>query len=248
MKYLNWNKQTISDFSGGVIDRAYNDGYVFTRTAKGAMDQTRSVRIDLKKFELTSENRRVIKKTEGLSVASKKLPLSDYDFTLGKLAKDFYDTKFGAGIMSAQKIKEMLTDASKSNFNVLLTYSLPSETGTAKAESNAPTSTSTTPTAPAKNPCGYAICFASESILHYSYPFYDLTTAPKDMGLGMMLRAILHAKELNLKYVYLGSLQRPGDVYKLQFDGLEWFDGKVWKTDVEEVKRILGEASPLQAS
>ena len=63
--------------------------------------------------------------------------------------------------------------------------------------------------------------------------------APKDMGLAMMISAIQYAKDSGMKYIYLGSLQRPADTYKLQFEGLEWFDGKVWQTDIEEVKKIL---------
>jgi arginyl-tRNA--protein-N-Asp/Glu arginylyltransferase len=59
------------------------------------------------------------------------------------------------------------------------------------------------------------------------------------MGLAMMITAVQKAKEVGLKYVYLGSLQRPTDVYKLQFSGLEWFDGKDWSTDLAEAKKIL---------
>jgi arginyl-tRNA--protein-N-Asp/Glu arginylyltransferase len=59
------------------------------------------------------------------------------------------------------------------------------------------------------------------------------------MGMGMMVKAVIRAKELGISYVYLGSLQRPGDVYKLQFSGIEWFDGKKWNSDIEEVKKIL---------
>ena len=77
-------------------------------------------------------------------------------------------------------------------------------------------------------------------MMHYCYPFYDLEKAQKDMGLIMMTKTIAEAKIQGLKYVYLGSLQRPSDVYKLQFSGIEWFDGKEWKSDVEEVKRVLG--------
>ena len=55
----------------------------------------------------------------------------------------------------------------------------------------------------------------------------------------MMIRAINFAKESGMKYIYLGSLQRPSDTYKLQFAGLEWFDGKKWSQDIEEVKKIL---------
>ncbi len=189
----------------------YDDGYVFTRLGRGIMQQTRSVRIDLSKFELTSENRRILKKTDDLVMVVENLPLKNYNYSIGKLAKDFYESKFGPKIMSAQKIKEMLTDRENSNWNTLFTYS----------------------------DIGYAICFVGSTLLHYSYPFYDLNKAPNDMGMGMMLRAITYAKDLGLKYIYLGSLQRLGDVYKLQFEGLEWYDEKKWSTDLAAVKKIL---------
>jgi arginyl-tRNA--protein-N-Asp/Glu arginylyltransferase len=216
MNYLHWKEQTLTDLSEASINKAYNEGYVFTRLGKGITHQTRSCRIDLSKFELTSENRRILKKTEGLELAAVTLPLREgYDWKLGKLAKDFYDTKFGPGMMSAQKVKEMLTDEKKSNFNTLLSYAYNISV------------------------IAHAICFQNSSLFHYSYPFYDLNAAPKDMGLGMMIRAIQHAKDSRLKYIYLGSLQRPGDTYKLQFEGLEWFDGKEWQTDLDAAKAEL---------
>ena len=62
------------------------------------------------------------------------------------------------------------------------------------------------------------------------------------MGLGMMVRAIQYAQKSGLKYVYLGSLQRPTDTYKLQFTGMEWFDGTTWSTDLDKVRETLIEA------
>ena len=193
----------------------YERGYVFTRIGKGVMHQTRSVRIDLTKFELTSENRRILKKVVNLKSDLVALPFSDYDFKIGKLAKDFYEIRFGPGIMSAQKIKEMLIDPTKSNFNTLLIYNLDNLI------------------------IGYCICYTNNEIMHYSYPFYDLKNTSKDMGLGMMTLAIEQAKKTGMKYIYLGSLQRPTDIYKIQFNGLEWFDGTIWSTDESEVREIL---------
>lgn len=215
MNYLHWKEQTISDFSEANIAAQYDHGFVFTRIGKGVMHQTRSVRIDLSKFELSSENRRMLKKISEYDKQSLDLPLKEYDFKTAKLAKDFYEKKFGHGIMSAQKVKEMLTDGAKSNFNEVLVYSK------------------------LNKPLGYSICYENEQMVHYSYPFYDLDLAPKDMGLGMMTSAINWAKENGLKYIYLGSLQRPTDTYKLQFSGLEWFDGKDWQTDTTSLKEIL---------
>jgi arginyl-tRNA--protein-N-Asp/Glu arginylyltransferase len=224
MEYLHWDEQTIpADSSPEAIAAMYDRGYVFTRKGKGVMQQTRSCRIDLSRFELSSENRRILKKTADVSMSVAMLPYSAYDFTIGKLAKDFYTTKFGDGTLSANKMKEMMTDPTKSNFNLLLRYDIYAITGSEDKST----------------PCGYAICYKDPTLLHYSFPFYDLAKAPKDMGLGMMIRAIEYALEHGMRYAYLGSLQRPGDIYKLQFAGLEWFDGKTWQTDTAPLKDLL---------
>ncbi len=217
MNYLSWNQKTLTDFSEKNISDSYNDGYVFTRVCKGAMDQTRSVRIDLSKFELTSENRRIIKKVDDIALSEVILPYNEYHWSLGKLAQDFYEAKFGPGVMSAQKIKEMLTNKERSNFNTLLLFS--NEQGL----------------------IGYTICYQNSEMFHYSYPFYDLAKSSKDMGMGMMVKTIQYTKGKGLKYIYIGSLQRPGDIYKLQFKGLEWFDGGKWSEDEGKVREILAQ-------
>ena len=61
------------------------------------------------------------------------------------------------------------------------------------------------------------------------------------MGLGMMTQAVQWAKEVGKKYVYLGSAQRPTDTYKLQFTGIEWWDGSKWNTDLDLLKQTLKE-------
>src|SRR5947209_1953078 len=81
-------------------------------------------------------------------------------------------------------------------------------------------------------------------MMQNSYPFYDWNETPQYMGLGMMSRAISHAKEGGMKYIYLGSLQTPADTYKLQFEGLEWFDGKTWQNDLEKAKKLLKNTVP----
>jgi arginyl-tRNA--protein-N-Asp/Glu arginylyltransferase len=223
MEYLHWDEQTIpAGASAAEIAAMYERGYVFTRKGRGIMQQTRSCRIDLSKFELSSENRRILKKTADITLSGSELPYPAYDFTIGKLAKDFYTTKFGDGTLSANKMKEMMTDPTKSNFNCLFAYSLVGQ----------------------PKPVGYCVCYTSDAIHHYSFPFYDLTHAPKDMGMGMMIRAIEASQKLGHRYIYLGSLQRPSDTYKFQFAGFEWFDGgpngtNAWRTDTDPLKQTL---------
>jgi arginyl-tRNA--protein-N-Asp/Glu arginylyltransferase len=213
--YLSWDEKIITDFSEETINNLYNEGYVFTRKERGVMYQTRSLRINLENFKLSSENRRILKKIENITLRVEQLPYQAYDWSIGKLGKDFYTTKFGDGTFSANKIKELLTDKEKSNFNRLFIYSLDTK------------------------PIGYCIVLETHDLIHYCYPFYDLNTDTPNLGLGMMLQAIVWAQEHDKKYIYLGSAQRPTDTYKLQFEGLEWFDGNKWQTNLEELKNIL---------
>jgi arginyl-tRNA--protein-N-Asp/Glu arginylyltransferase len=220
--YLKWHEQSITDtdFSDQNINHLYDQGYLFGRTGKGELYQTRSLRIDLAKFKLSSENRRILKKTENITLTTLQIPYPNYHWSIGKLGKDFYTTKFGDGTFSANKIKELLTAKEKTNFNKLLAY---------QQEGQA---------------IGYCIALETNDLLHYCYPFYQLQPTTYNLpttntGLGMMLGAILYAQNQNKKYIYLGSASRPTDTYKLQFTGLEWFDGKEWKTDQTELKVLL---------
>ena len=228
-EYLTWGNQTLSDQSDSNISSMYEQGYVFTRRSKGDMYLTRSIRLDLGKFSPNSENRRILNKISHMILAPQVLPLGSdsYDWQIHKLGKTYYDTKFGPGTMSASKIKELLTDNTKSNYNLLLNFRAPDLTDTSLAIVNV----------------GYTICYSNSDMLHYAYPFYDLTRFAGNYGMGMMLNAILYAQAEGKKYIYLGSASRTKDVYKLQFSGLEWFDGTNWQTDIEALKGILQTAS-----
>lgn len=226
MSYLAWGEKVITDLADETISSLYNEGYVFTRLGRGVMHRTRSLRVNLSRFELSSENRRVLRKLSDLRLQTQSLPLPEYDWNIGKMAKDFYDTKFGRGTFSANKVKELLTDGGKSNFNLLLSYCYqpplapPFQVGD-KVDA-----------------LGFAICYTSPDILHYCYPFYQM----QNIGMAMMLLAILNTKKNGKRYIYLGSAQRPTDTYKLQFKGLEWWDGKKWQDDMDALKKLLKEA------
>lgn len=198
--YLKYNRQKITDIKDETIEKMYSNGYVMTRIEKGSMDQTKSLRIDLSRFETTSENRRILRKTENVILHITNLPISEneYNWQIHKIGKDFYTIKFGDKTFSANKIKELIK--SKHNFNKLFTYSIDNEE------------------------IGYCIVLETQNLIHYCYPFYQLNIETKNIGMGMMLRAILWAKDNNKKYIYLGSVQRETDKYKLQFKGLELFD------------------------
>ena len=225
MPYLNWDTKIITDFSVENISKMYNAGYVFTRVGCGVMNKTRSFRIDLSKFEMTSENRRIMRKAENYKMKTVTLPLSDYDWHIGKLAKDFFASR--DAYFSANKAKELLTNKDKSNFNILATFSFRKD------------SPSGIPEGESFRNFGYVISYESSEIFHYSWPFYIENKNESSRGLCMMMLAIEYAKNSGKKYIYLGSLQRPSDTYKLQFKGEQWFNGEKWTVDISPLKQIL---------
>lgn len=216
-KYLEWDRITAATTDVAEISRLYDSGYLYIRTAKNELYQTRSLRVTLPEFKLSSENRRVLGKFPELDLTTLNLPLASkqYSWKIHKLGKHFYQKKFGENIFTAAKIKALITNAAASNFNLLLRYKLATET------------------------VGYAICYRNNELLHYAYPFYEFEAFPQNLGMAMMLKAIMFAKTQNFKYCYLGSVKNNTDKYKLQFNSLEWFDGKSWQQDIKPLKQII---------
>ena len=120
IKYLKWKEEKIKDNSPENISSMYDNGFVFTRIDKDMMHQTRSIRIDLDRFELSSENRRILRKGESISIIENIIPYSSYSWEIGKIGKDFYESR--KADFSANKIKELIID-NKSNFNLFFNFS-----------------------------------------------------------------------------------------------------------------------------
>lgn len=195
------------------IEQSYANGYLFGRIKPGYVYQTRSLRLDLRKFQLSSENRRILKKSP-LDMVAIDLPIKEgYDWQIHKLGKDYYSSKFPGIEFSASKIRQMLT--SEFHFNMILKYSLSGET------------------------VGYVVTLVTENILHYCYPFYDLDNPSPNLGMSMMINAIIWAQLHGKTFVYLGGANKAADKYKLQFKGLSWWDGHTWQEDLETLKQNL---------
>lgn len=234
------------EFNPEQISKAYNQGYVLTRLGKGVVNQTRSLRINLSEFNLNSENRRILKKTEWLEIKFNGLPLEDYSWEIHKLGKDFYSSKFGEHTMSASKIKEMFNEMGESNMNSVFIYKFQNIRNKEQINSKVKNQKSEEGMVNCEleignSNVGYCLAYVNEEIVHYAYPFYDLNVAEEipNLGLGMMIRSIIWAKENNKKYIYLGSVVEKSSKYKLQFKGLEWWDTNNWSADMEKLKSLL---------
>lgn len=217
-EYLIFDEIALSNFTSEEINKYYSEGYIFGRRFKGDMYQTRSLRINLSEFETNSENRRILRKNESISLDIKQLPLENYSWEIHKMGKEFYESKFGKGIMSASKIKSMFNDIKDNNQSHVLVYT----------DEN-------------QSIIGYCLSYLNSEILHYSYPFYKTELINNTIGISMMTKAIIWAKNENRNFVYLGSVADKKARYKLQFKGLEWWDYKnsQWSKDIKKLKELI---------
>jgi len=214
MIYYHFSEIKINDFNEKNVEDKYNEGFVFTRLGRGVMQQVRSVRVPLSAFEPSSENRRILKKHEHIVTSFYPHDNFLYDWHVGKMAQTFYRRKFGPEVMSANKIREMCTDGKKSNMNGVLVF-----------------------TSLGGGAVGYCLMYTTPHLFHYAYPFYDLQLVQQfpSLGMAMMTKAVVWAKEVGKEYIYLGSIQNEKSLYKFQFKEVEWFDGHTWRSDKPKI-------------
>lgn len=199
---------------GDDIDKIYSSGFLPMRSLKNIFYLSRNIRVQLDKFELSSENRRILGKTSFFDFKLIKLKEYPYDFTVQKFCKDYCDNRFGKGYISTIGIRKIFND---SNFNYVFEFKSREKT----------------------NMAGLAVCYIDNDILHYAHSYYDLEYLKDSLGSGMMLKTIEWAKQENKKYVYLGTCYEKNSLYKTEFKGLEFFNGFTWSENLEELKELI---------
>ena len=199
---------------GESLDEIYNEGFLATRIEKNYFYLTRNLRVKLIDFSLTSENRRVLRKAQDLTMENSELKDLSFNYEITKLGTDYFKAKFQKNIIATQKLKWLL---SGEFFTNLLTYKVKDEI------------------------IGYCITMETKELLHYAYPFYKPELINQNIGMAMMIKAIEHAKKQKKKYVYLGAVYTKYSLYKLQFKGIEWFDGENWNEDIDKLKEKIRE-------
>jgi len=186
------------DLTQDQVSINYSLGNKFNRIAKGNFSKDNVVRINLSKFSISSENRRILNKFNQVEITIESIPLEKYNWAIPKLYHDFYFNKFGKKIFSVNRVKDILNGSL--NFNSLLNFSFQGQI------------------------YGYCIIYINSELIHYSYPVYNLELINTNFGIYMLTKSIIWAKENGLKYIYLGGYSK----YKLQFKGVEVFQNNIW--------------------
>ena len=175
----------------------------------------RQVRIDLKKFARSSENRRILRKGQGISTAL--LPKDKFQYTPERrdFFKNYADIKFGKDVMSYERLDLLFAGNITSHVLVFSDAQSGRELG------------------------AVTLYLEPKALAYYYYAFYDLSYYSRNLGMFMMTFAVSHFAELGFRFLYLGSCYLENALYKIQFSGAQFFNGVRWSDNLKELKYLI---------
>lgn len=175
--------------------------------------ESRSLRIPLETFTLTSENRRVSR--QWTQHPERTLtPVSQFDFA-DQSFQNF--CKIYLNDILHLNGQEKLSDILKTNLITdVVTYTNSGEVQ------------------------GYVFLIQDTIMTHYWFSFYTPAQIKKSFGVYMMMREIQAAKDSEKQYIYLGTCYGAKGKYKTNFKPFEYWDGTQWIQDEKKLKTLLG--------
>jgi arginyl-tRNA--protein-N-Asp/Glu arginylyltransferase len=193
----------------------FNQGFLPASRDLDRFYLCRHVRIDLRKFQPSSENRRILRKGEGIRVTL--IPRQQFSYTPEKrqFYKAYADIKFGKDVMSFERLDSLFNSKIISHLLVFIDTRTDAEIGVA------------------------TLYLQDKELAYYYYAFYDMDHSNRNLGMFMMTSAVSFFAEKGFRHLYLGTCYSRNALYKTQFAGAEFFNGFRWVGNVEELKHIL---------
>lgn len=193
----------------------FNAGFLPSSRQLDRFYLCRHIRVALGKFTPSSENRRILRKGEGVEV--KLVPRAEFEFTPARreFCKRYTDAKFGASGMSYKRLDSLFNSPVTSHVLLFTETATGAEIGIA------------------------TLYLEGDRMAFYYYAFYELTHTNRSLGLFMMTTAAKLFAERGCGHLYLGSCYSESALYKTQFSGFEFFNGVRWSENLEELKFIL---------
>lgn len=193
---------------------AFEAGFMPATPDLDVFFMVRHVRVPIREWRPTSENRRILRKGE--QVRCRLIPRAEFDYTEQKRAQwvSFAEQRFGPGIMTPERLDGLMGGPVISHLLEYRDEATGRELGTALMYLEAP------------------------RVAFYYYAFYDLDDRSRNAGLLMMTQLLEFGRNQGWDRAYLGTCVTTRALYKCQFEPLEFYNGMEWSRDVEELKRL----------
>jgi len=153
-------------------------------------------------FQLSSENRRILNKTQEFTF--ELISLKDFSFTPAVQKQIFSWVKQLNWEFPTSSIKNIFT---RHIFNYL--YIWKDSTGKVIA---------------------YSVCYFSDKISHIAYVFYHPQYDHSNLPIRLVLQTVVDSHDKGLEYCYLGRFSPDTGFYKRNMPGFEYFKDGNWVT------------------
>jgi hypothetical protein len=193
----------------------FNAGFLPSSRGLEQFGLCRNVRVDLSKFTPSSENRRILRKGEGITV--QLLPRAEFDLSPARRESclNYAAARFGPGVMPPERL-ELVFNSPVATHVLVFTGS------------------------PSGAELGAVVLYLdSPRLAFYRFAFYDLNHFNRSLGMFMMTSAVELFAGRGVKYLYLGTCYSDKALYKTQFAGTEFFTGFRWSDDLDELKFLI---------
>ncbi len=199
--------------AGDALAEVYNRGFLpYSGKAylQNVFYTARSVRVALREFSPSSENRRIAKKFDG-QFSKERIPAVQFvpNEHFWNFCLTYFAEKHGAKAMPRERLETIMQSGL---ISTIVVYKHSSAI------------------------VAYVLEVEDGSMGHFWFSFYDLAYARQSLGLWLMLDCIRDAQARDLDHYYLGTVYGDKAFYKLNFEPAEWWDESVWSRDIERLK------------
>ncbi|MFO1487131.1 MAG: hypothetical protein U1F65_01515 [Verrucomicrobiota bacterium] len=193
----------------------FNAGFLPSSRQLDRFYLCRQLRVALAGFKPSSENRRILRKGEG--IRCKLLPRAEFEFSAARrtFCKSYADARFGDNVMSDERLDSLFHSPVTNHVLVFTDAATGAEVGIV------------------------TLYLEAGRVVFYYYAFYDLTHPNRSLGLFMMTTAVQVFAERGFQHVYLGTCYSEAALYKAQFAGVELFNGFKWSGNLAELKHLI---------
>ncbi len=175
----------------------------------------RNLRLPLAAWKPSSENRRILRKGEGIVAELIPRAAFEYSGTRRESWKAFADERFGAEVMSYQRLDTLMASPVISHLLQFRDATTGHELGTA------------------------LLYLAEPDLAYYYYAFYELDRLDRNLGMFMMTHAVSFFAARGVAHLHLGTCYSRRALYKTQFHGVQFFNGWRWSENREELKFLI---------
>lgn len=175
----------------------------------------RQLRLPLAGWKPNSENRRVLRKGAGWDCAL--VPRAEFDYGAERRERwlTYAAERFNDGAMPPQRLDRLMSNRVVSHLLHFTETATGAELGTVLMYLEPP------------------------RVAYYYFAFYDLARKDRNLGMFLMTRAAEFLAAAGYRHLHLGTCYSERALYKTQFDGVEFFNGHRWSSNLDELKFLV---------